>query len=233
MTRRPSVPKAQFTGGLGSHTGKPQAAAAAQQPQPGHDGPGKGRKKGAPGRERRPASAPARQRAEDGTDDAGHSPVPARSFSGRLLVLGLAMGVVTLLLAPNVHTYLEQRAEISALREDIAARATQQEIYTAELARWDDPAYIKQQARDRVSMLMPGETGYWVYGAEELKAKDGAPAGSADAAKDPGAASTTAKDATSVTEQPWVDSLLQAVRESGQVQAPPVEPAPTPAPAAP
>lgn len=239
VTRRPSVPKAQFADGLGSPPSKPDSAPAEQESQPPTGGPG--RKKGKTGRaagakERRPASAPAPRRPEDGTvADAGHSPVPARSFSGRLLVLGLAMGVVTLLLAPNVHTYLEQRAEISALREDIAAREAQQGIYKSELARWDDPAYIKQQARDRVSMLMPGETGYWVYGAEELSAaEEGTVLGSGNGVKDPGDASTTAKDATSVTVEPWVDSLVNAVRESAKIQAPSVAPAePSPAPAAP
>lgn len=230
MTRRPSVPKAQFAEGLGSSptgsAGKDGAVPAARESaaQPATSAEMK-KGRAATAKKRQPASASAPLGTDDAdTGAAAHRPVPARSFSGRLLVLGLAMGVVTLLLAPNVHTYLEQRAEISALREDIAVREAQQEIYTSELARWDDPAYIKQQARDRVSMLMPGETGYWVYGAEELKAAEGA---------EPAASSTTAKDATSVTEKPWVDSLVEAVQKSAQVQAPPADPAPAPADPAP
>lgn len=253
-TRRPSVPKAQFTAGISSAAGKPakQSGAPSTTPEPGpsadptpggsRPSSGKSAKQGngkdSKAKERRPASAPQDRSHADGVvSAAGNSPVPARSFSGRLLVLGLAMGAVTLLLAPNVHTFLEQRAEISALREDIAAKEIQQGAYKAELARWDDPAYIKQQARDRVSMLMPGETGYWVYGANGV---EGAAEtnDSVEAAKEAAASASTAKNASSIAVEPWVESLWDAVQKSSQVQAPPPAPtAPasepaTPAPAA-
>lgn len=140
-------------------------------------------------------------------------PVPARSFSGRLLVLGLVMAVITLLLAPNVHTFMEQRAEIAALKQDIANKQVQQTAFQTELARWDDPAYVKQQARDRVSMLMPGETGYWVYGANGTDEEDSA-----------NAAGTSAIKATTVTTQPWVNGLWDAVQKSAEVK---VTPAPS------
>lgn len=245
-TRRPSVPKAQFTAGISSSAGKPAkdnvapgstpAPGPSAEPTSGGGQPGSGKpvKQGnAKAKERRPASAPQDRSHDDGViHAAGNSPVPARSFSGRLLVLGLAMGAVTLLLAPNVHTFLEQRAEITALREDIAAKEIQHGAYTSELARWDDPAYIKQQARDRVSMLMPGETGYWVYGANGV---EGAAEtnDSVEAAK-AAASATTAKNASSITVEPWVESLWGAVQKSAQVQAPPPSPtAPASAPAAP
>ncbi|MFQ4147751.1 septum formation initiator family protein [Arthrobacter sp. LAPM80] len=238
-TRRPSVPKAQFPTGIGSAPGKPAPKPAVESatPGPGHNATpaegggspsaeksgsakaaraksGKGK---AAGRERQLASGPNRRSHQDGVvHAAADRPVPARSFSGRLLVLGLVMGVVTLLLAPNVHTFLEQRAEITALRNDIVAKEAQQSANQAELARWDDPAYIKQQARDRVSMLMPGETGYWVYGSNGVMAIDGAAAAGKQA---------TAKSATEITVVPWVDSLWSAVQESAKVKAPAPAPA--------
>lgn len=254
-TRRPSVPKAQFTAGIGSapDNAAEKSAHPSTTPDPGADGShthrggksgsgaagsGAAAKGAAGGRagsgtaggknERQPASGPNSRSHRDGViHEGGNSPVPARSFSGRLLVLGLAMGVVTLLLAPNVHTFLEQRAEISALHEDIAAKEVQQDAYKSELARWDDPAYIKQQARDRVSMLMPGETGYWVYGANGVEATND----SVDAAKAAAAQATSAKNATSLSVEPWVDSLWDAVQKSAKVQAEPTAPA-TPAPGA-
>lgn len=93
-------------------------------------------------------------------------PVAAKSFSGRLLVLIVVLLAVTVMLAPSVNTYLQQRSEISALKADIAAKKQEQQNLQNNLSQWSDPAYIKQQARDRVSMMMPGETGYWVYGGE-------------------------------------------------------------------
>lgn len=246
-TRRPSVPKAQFTTGIGRAPDQisQEPAAAGTTPEPGtSDSPtpvggksggakaGRGKSgKGKPGqvRQRQRASGPNSRSHKDGVvQGSSNSPVPARSFSGRLLVLGLTMGVVTLLLAPNVHTFMQQRAEISALRVDIAAKQTQQSAYETELTRWDDPAYIKQQARDRVSMLMPGETGYWVYGANGVEALDD----SGDPAKAVSAQETTAKDATNTTVEPWVGSLWDAVQKSAEVQPPPKAPekaAPAPA----
>lgn len=249
-TRRPSVPKATFTAGIGSspgesgksvksgESGSSSGSAAAEglavkgtTPGPGKGGSpatgARGKAEGkAGGKVRQTASGHHSRNESDGVIHAAdNSPVPARSFSGRLLVLGLAMGVVTVLLAPNVHTFLQQRAEISALRADIAVKEGQQDNFEAELARWDDPAYVKQQARDRVSMLMPGETGYWVYGANGVVAVAGAP--DAGAAK-----SSTAKNSTEISVQPWVDGLWDAVQESAKVEAK-AEAKPAPATATP
>lgn len=237
-TRRPSVPKARFSAGIGSAAGKAgdEPVVPSTTPKPGSGGSpasgtaqtgGTARAK----RERKPASGPnSRSRQEGVVHTAGHSPVPARSFSGRLLVLGLTLGVFTVLLAPNVHTFLQQRAEISQLQADIAIQETQQGLHETELARWDDPAYIKKQARDRVSMLMPGETGYWVYGANGVDGLDE----SVKEAQDAASLTTSAKKATETTESHWVDNLWDAVQKTAQVQAPavtPVPPAAEPAPA--
>lgn len=91
-------------------------------------------------------------------------PVPAKSFSGRLLALGIVMVVITVLLAPSVRTFLQQRSEIAALEAEIAEeRKTGQELEQT-LDRWEDPAYIKAQARERIFLVMPGETRYLVKG---------------------------------------------------------------------
>ncbi|MBP2411658.1 cell division protein FtsB [Arthrobacter stackebrandtii] len=240
-TRRPSVPKAQFTTGIASapRSEGDGPATSGTTAEPGSGGlpakgsekvgagsPDKGGRKDAPKRERKPASDPnARSRQEGVVHAAENSPVPARTFSGRLLALGLTLGVFTVLLAPNVHTFMTQRAEISALQADIAVRETQQGDFQAELARWDDPAYVKKQARDRVSMLMPGETGYWVYGADGVAGLEN----SVQEAQAAAGQSTSAKSATEVKESHWVDNLWGAVKESATVQAPAEKPAEKPA----
>ncbi len=242
-TRRPSVPKAQFTAGVGGASGTagsgtkdPSTTAAPAQGAKPTAGGGSAGAKIPEKRVRKTASGPNSRSRQDGVvHAAGNSPVPARSFSGRLLVLGLTLGVFTLLLAPNVHTFLQQRAEISQLHDDIAASETQLSQYKTELARWDDPAYVKSQARDRVSMLMPGETGYWVYGANGA----GGLENSAEEAKAAAAKANTAKNATKLSVEPWVDSLWDSVQKSAQVQTPapkadaPAAPADAPAPADP
>lgn len=252
-TRRPKVPSAQFTAGsakapaVSKEQPTPAAATAtAASKKSAHRTPvsaGKSRSVKDPGRtaaaaptasgDNREHSAPGldRGRQEGVVHDASTTPVPARSFSGRLLVIGLAMAALTVVLAPNVHTFMEQRAEISALKLDIAEKTAQQASYQSELARWNDPAFVKQQARDRVSMLMPGETGYWVYGADGVEAITGSP----DAAKAAAAAATSAKNATDISTEPWVDRLLSSIQKSSEVaaQTPVAPPAPTAPPATP
>lgn len=127
-------------------------------------------------------------------------PVPAKAFSGRLLALGVVMIAITIMLAPTVRIFLEKRAEIAALQADISAQQAKQADLKREVSRWHDPNYVKQQARDRINMVMPGETGYWVYGSDLPVATSGA-----------GAAAGTATDPANL---PWVDSLWESIRRS-------------------
>jgi cell division protein FtsB len=120
-------------------------------------------------------------------------PVPAKAFSGRLLALAVVLVSITVLLAPSVRVFIEQRAELSALQADIAAKQDANERLTKELARWDDPAYIKQQARDRIFYVMPGEKRYMVTGAEGLSESD------------------EHASATAPEDLPWVDALWNSV----------------------
>jgi cell division protein FtsB len=120
-------------------------------------------------------------------------PIPAQSFSGRLLALALVLVAVIVLLVPSVSNYLRQQGEVAALREQIAAEQQAQEQHRADLARWDDPSYIKQQARERIFLVMPGEKRYLVKGGTGIEESPGA--GSSEQPED----------------LPWVDSLWDSV----------------------
>ncbi|GAA2133580.1 hypothetical protein GCM10009825_16680 [Arthrobacter humicola] len=141
----------------------------------------------------------ARRAAARDTDDS-LDPVPAKAFSGRLLALGVVMIAITILLAPTVKIFLDKRAEIAALQADIAAKQSKQEDLKRQVSRWQDPNYVKQQARDRINMVMPGETGYWVFGSDLPAAQ---PSGTAGAA--------SAQDPANL---PWVDALWESIRRS-------------------
>jgi cell division protein FtsB len=93
-------------------------------------------------------------------------PVPAKAFSGRMLALAVVMIAITIMLAPTVKIFIDKRAEIAALEADIAARQAERDNLKLQVSRWQDPNYVKQQARDRINMVMPGETGYWVFGSD-------------------------------------------------------------------
>ena len=127
-------------------------------------------------------------------------PVPAKAFSGRMLALAVVMVAITIMLAPTVKIFIDKRAEIAALESDISASKADQDNLKRQVSRWQDPNYVKQQARDRINMVMPGETGYWVFGSD-------LPAGASGS--QPSAAET--QDPADV---PWVDSLWESIRRS-------------------
>ncbi|MET3902150.1 septum formation initiator family protein [Paenarthrobacter sp. 4246] len=127
-------------------------------------------------------------------------PVPAKAFSGRMLALAVVMIAITIMLAPTVKIFLEKRAEISALEAEIAGRKAEQAELNKQLSRWQDPNYVKQQARDRINMVMPGETGYWVFGGEEAAGTPGGRTGSGSSANP--------------ENLPWVDALWESIRRS-------------------
>ncbi|MCY0904899.1 FtsB family cell division protein [Arthrobacter sp. H14-L1] len=199
-TRRPKVPRAANAGADKAavpKSGFPDSnPAAGSGPAAGPAGKSLTRTGGRPA-----AAAKVVYRHSPETPARGPKPVPARAFSGRLLALAVVLLTITVLLAPSIHTYLQQRAQISALEQDISVKQQQQTELKNEAARWSDPAYVKQQARDRVNMLMPGETGYWVYGA------DGSGPSSQPSGSSPASSGTTAT-------LPWVDGLIQSIKRS-------------------
>jgi cell division protein FtsB len=129
--------------------------------------------------------------------DDGQQPVPAKAFSGRMLALAVVMVAITIMLAPTVKVFFDKKAEIDALNADIAARQAEGDALRQQVSRWQDPNYVKQQARDRINMVMPGETGYWVFGSD-LPAEDTGGQPGAAAAQDP-------------ADLPWVDSLWESI----------------------
>ena len=143
------------------------------------------------------ASAGGTTKGGEAQDDA--QPIPAKAFSGRMLALAVVMIAITIMLAPTVKIFFDKRAELAALRDDIAARQVEGDRLRQQISRWQDPNYVKQQARDRINMVMPGETGYWVFGSE-LPAGTGSSQNAA-AAQDP-------------ADLPWVDSLWESVRRA-------------------
>ncbi|GAA5227707.1 septum formation initiator family protein [Paeniglutamicibacter antarcticus] len=126
-------------------------------------------------------------------------PIPARSFSGRLLALSIALSVFAVLLVPSIGTYARQRDEVATMRTSIEAKQAEQEALKEQIARWDDPLYIKQQARDRINLVMPGERNYMVVGNKPEE-------------ENPGEANQSPKEVR--TDLPWVDALFDSVQRA-------------------
>ncbi|MGQ1798118.1 FtsB family cell division protein [Kocuria oceani] len=120
------------------------------------------------GRDAAQGAAPG-TRGPGGGSSAVGSPTPARTFSGRFLLLTLVAVLIVFLAAPTTKIWLEQRAEIAALEQSIADMEAEQASLEDRVDQWSDETYVKQQARDRLLYVMPGERSYLVVGAEEME----------------------------------------------------------------
>jgi len=77
-----------------------------------------------------------------------------------LTAIGITLAVVTLLLAPYLQPWWAQRSQLNAARQQVTDLQHQVDQLSVENRRWDDPAFVKAQARDRLHYVMPGEIGY-------------------------------------------------------------------------
>lgn len=132
-----------------------------------------------------------------------------------LLVIMLAVAVAL----PSIRAYLNQQETLGELRAEAQAGREEVDDLTAEVARWDDPAYLVAQARERLAYVFPGETPYRVVDAEVV---DGPADGSPAADREPAA----------MAGMPWYDRLWGSVVDAGEPKATspavPVDPEPSP-----
>jgi len=119
--------------------------------------------------------------------------------NARPLALIAIIFVFTLTLAPPIKNYFTQRAQISALKSQVATDRTALEAARAELELWKDPSYVKSQARERLHFVMPGERQYIVTGSKE----------------DPTQPETTKVVSLLPEGAPWYTRLIASVTESG------------------
>ena len=129
-------------------------------------GPGRGRP-----RARTQVGKPSSPRTPNAADAAHEeAAAPLRRLGYGLTARAIALAVVLLILtisyATSLRIYFSQAHEISATRAEIAERQQRIRDLQGELARWDDKAYVRTQARERLGWVVPGETGYTVVGAD-------------------------------------------------------------------
>ena len=95
-----------------------------------------------------------------------------RHTSGRTLVLFGTLLAVALMLALPIRTWLAQRAELDTMQADIVAAQQRVAELQKEQSQWQDPAFIEAQARLRLNMVMPGESGLIALDRAELAAEE-------------------------------------------------------------
>src|SRR5918995_3620396 len=119
--------------------------------------------RGGPGGSRRPGGRGAPQRSRTTATASSPAAGPRRPrFTGRAAILILVVAVLTVSYASSLRAYLQQRSHIAALKAQIAERSASIDDLEREKRRWNDPAYVQAQARERFGYLMPGQTSYVV-----------------------------------------------------------------------
>ena len=83
-------------------------------------------------------------------------------ITGRALVLAAVLVLLGLSYASSLRIYLDQQHQLALADQQISERTTRIAELQAELERWDDPNFVRAQARDRLGWVMPGEIGYRV-----------------------------------------------------------------------
>ena len=124
-----------------------------------------------------------------------------------VLMLGLLI-LAIIVLAPNLRILIDQRQQIAALQENVDSAKESVDELTADVARWDDSAYIIAQARERLFYVFPGDVTYLVVGdAGESTTSEGLPI----------------SDEIQTTQVDWLSTLLSSVYTAGLTDAPPAE----------
>ena len=122
-----------------------------------------------------------------------------RRTSNRVLALSAIFFILALTIAPPVKNYFTQRAQISALKAQLSADNSALQKAREELLLWQDPEYIKSQARERLHFVVPGERQYIVTDGENNPQQNG-----------------TTKIASSLADgQPWYARLIASISETG------------------
>ena len=120
-------------------------------------------------------------------------------MSGRTAVVALVLSALALSYAYPVRTYLDQRAQINALRDSQGEQRDRISRLEAERAQWEDPEYVRTQARERLLLVKPGEDLIIIIDDPAGAAAD------AGVEPDPG------------PEDPWYQDLWDSINEADRV----------------
>jgi cell division protein FtsB len=115
-----------------------------------------------------------------------------------MAVLASIAIMLAVTLVPTLRSYLRQQGEIDAMRATVARQRAAVDGLREQKAQWADPAFVEQQARERLKFVKVGEKSYTVIDATP-------PAASGT---DPKVASVPA---ASGRNHPWYGQLWQSM----------------------
>ena len=148
----------------------------------------------------------------------------ASNFDARnaLVLVMIVVGVVTV--APNVQTFFSYRQQIADMQAQVDAEKKQLADMIVERKRWDDPVYVRSQARQRLYYVLPGEVSYLVMDAGSVNTSD--KSGTVGAMLADRRNTSVISSSIRTTSENWVDDIVGSVIRAGIEEPVVEEPAP-------
>ncbi|MDT0275699.1 FtsB family cell division protein [Blastococcus goldschmidtiae] len=129
-------------------------------------------------------------------------------FTGRAVLLGALVLLLALTLAGPLRQYLAGQQELVELTAEGQALDRRAAEFEAQLERQRDPAWTQQQARERLTYVLPGDRLVVVVDGEAVE----------------GDAGTLDEAAAPAEPQPWFQGLMESVaRADGDLPEEPQE----------
>lgn len=132
-------------------------------------------------------------------------------LSGFTLVVLTIVILAVIVLAPSLRVLVEQQNAIDQIQRELIESRDAVEELERDVARWEDPAYVEAQARERLYLVYPGELSYLVIDDVGVRTP---------------AASAPISDEIQTTKVDWVHGLVSSLFTAGLTDAPPEELAP-------
>ncbi|GAA4671414.1 septum formation initiator family protein [Frondihabitans cladoniiphilus] len=158
----------------------------------------------APKNRRVPVSLPAMETAAGGW-------LRGMRFSGFSLLMLVIIVLFVVVLAPSLKTLIQQQQQIASLQRAVDDQKADVDSLKSDVARWNDPAYVEAQARDRLLYVYPGEYSYLVMNPTKATS-------SGTSTSTPSGAAIT-KDIQNPNVD-WVGGLLSSVLDAGLTDQP-------------
>jgi cell division protein FtsB len=126
----------------------------------------------------------------------------AGALSWRTAVLAVVVVLALAVLLPSLRVYFAQQENLRQLRAERDTATTEVDDLTNDLGRWDDPAYVVAQARERLAYVFPGETAYRVVDPELAQSEQQEVSGAIETPN-------------STRLSPWYTTLWDSIEEAG------------------
>jgi len=116
-------------------------------------------------------------------------------------------------LAQPMQIWFQQRQSIADLQVQLKQAQENVKKMQVERLRWEDPVYIRAQARDRLYYVMPGEVSYLVMNVDGVSRSD--VSGTLGAKLADRKNTSTISQSILQTKNNWMENVLESVVRAG------------------